>query len=551
MNRSLAWIVFTCLVGGCANESDPVPNTVPGEASTPRSIENDARVTGLLFECSQEAYFGGDTSNLIPILVTKLVRGQRDPLRGAKRDLAAYGAIAEGEISALVDAQLARGANSDVLLNALGTIALMEPPTGRDIALRLLESPQEVLRIAALRALAGRFQPEDFDRVIPIVPGASRNLKSACVAPLFEASPERLLMQMELWVAASSEPDLWPIATRLLVTAPELAPQAERLRLLLEASDAAMASEALARLQALFARNHDSAALTELLRLRDSEVSSFQYLALEGLVAAGFSEELKPVLRSSPDPQLRVLAAEAIGKLSPEKTWTDALTLGLSDEDERVRKVSLTHLLARGDEAALDFAFSLLESSSSDRQVALDALAAPMKENAELTAEILELFKGLLEASPTVPARAPFYQSIGQLPSAQAAEYLLARTAIELEPIDGLDSHRWIALQAGNTGDSGRAALAEAWRLESDPVRRVDLLAGMFAGSGDAVLAIMSEAATRSDVTPFEVLVAADYLTRIGPAHACAPLLKRVALRCEESRVRRALQCLLWRFYGV
>lgn len=551
MNRSWVWIALIVLIAACADESKSEATDIPEEQASRRSIESDPRVTGLLFDCAQAEHFGEDTSHLIPVLVGKLVRGQRDPLRGAKRDLAEYGEAAVPELAALVDSQLARGASSDVLLNVLGTIALMEAPAGRDIALRLLERPQEIIRIAALRALAGRVEPGDFDRVLEIVPGASRTLQTACVSPLFEASPERLLKQLEAWIATGAEPSLWPLVTGMLAGAPELASKANGLRSLLMESEVPTAPESLARLQALFARAQDPEALAELLRLRDSDVSSFQYIALEGLAAAGLGDELKPVLRASSDMQLRVLAADALGKLPPKKAWTDALTLGLSDEEESVRKICLTHLLARGDEPALDFAFSLLESSSADRQLALTALAEPMLLSSELTAEVFDLLKTLLEAGPAVPMRVPFYQSIGQLPSARAAEYLLARTKVEHEPIDGLEAHRWIALQAGNTGSPGRAVVAEAWRLEQDPVLRLDLLAALFAGRNQEVLAVMSEAATREDVTPFEVLVAADYLTRIGPASACAPLLKRVALRCQSSDVRRAMQCLLWRFYGA
>ena len=61
---------------------------------------------------------------------------------------------------------------------------------------------------------------------------------------------------------------------------------------------------------------------------------------------------------------------------------------------------------------------------------------------------------------------------------------------------------------------------------------------------------MLFEAALREDVTPYEILVAADYLVRLGPASEVAPILKRVALRLEHPEVRPALQCLLWRFYG-
>ena len=549
MIRCSVWLLLVLGAIGCSQDADP-PADAGVEPEAALAIRGDARVSALLYKCSQEEYFGEDTSNLIPVLVGKLARGHRDPLRGAKRDLAEAGEASLKELSRLVDAQLARGADSSVLLNVLATVSLMEAPLGRAIPWRLLDHPQETIRLAALRALKGRLNKADFDRLLALVPGATSPLKSACVEPLFEADQERLLTQFEAWIEADEERTLWPTLARRLSSVIEFAPRARRLTQLLEANGGRTANETRARLSGLVARAGGNEALEFLRELLVSDVSAYQYFAVETLASSGLGGELRRALRTNADVKLRVLAASAIGKLPPEKRWVDVLTMGLSDLDDSVRGACLGHLLKQKDAGATDFALDMLGRSSADRQMALDALAEPMRANAELTAQVFDVLKPLLEAGGSVPSRTPFYQSIGQLPSAAAATYLLGRADIESGLIDGLEAHRWVSLQAGNTGSNGRAVLVEAWRAESDPVRRLDYLDALFSGRDDAVRALLGEAATRADITPFEVLVAADYLTRIGPAAECAPLLKRVALRCEEAEVRRALQCLMWRFYG-
>ena len=51
--------------------------------------------------------------------------------------------------------------------------------------------------------------------------------------------------------------------------------------------------------------------------------------------------------------------------------------------------------------------------------------------------------------------------------------------------------------------------------------------------------------------TPYEVLYAAGRLVRLGPAAEQAPFLKRaVYFENTHEKVRPALQCLLWSWYG-
>ena len=51
-------------------------------------------------------------------------------------------------------------------------------------------------------------------------------------------------------------------------------------------------------------------------------------------------------------------------------------------------------------------------------------------------------------------------------------------------------------------------------------------------------------------IHPYERLYAADRAIRIGPASRVAPALKRAYQACTDPRLRPALQCLLWTWYG-
>lgn len=548
-SRSIGVVLIFSL---CACSETPEAESVTNESQTVSDLRQDPRIAGLVYECAKQEYFGEDASFLIPVLVDKLVRGQRDPLRGARRDLAEAGAAALPELTRLVDAELARGASENVLINVLGTIALMEPPLGRAIVLRLMAHPSENVRTAAMRTLKGRVEPEDYERAGEFLQGTSYPLRAACVVVLYQADPQRLVGELAGWIERSEQEDLWAHASQLLETHPGDLEGIEELIVQLEASAARGVGEVRADLIARRARLGDEAAIEVLRELRDAEVSGHQYFGVEGLASAGLAGELREVLRSSGDARLRALAADAIAHQEDAPEWRAALTLGLSDEDESVRKTCLARLISLSDESAIDFAFSLLESSVTDRQVALEALLPRLQTDAELADEAFEVLKALVLAESLGPIsrRASFYQSIGQIPSAAAAEFLLEAAERETEEVDGMRSTRWLLLQAGNTGSPGSTVLHESWRNAIDPVPRLDRLEALYSSDHERARLIFAEAATRDHVTPYEVLFAADKLCRIGPAKFCAPILKRVALRCKHAEVRQALQCLLWRFYG-
>ena len=54
-------------------------------------LHADPRLKGLLYECNFGRTFDADTSDLLPIMVAKLERGGREPLRAFTQELAQIG----------------------------------------------------------------------------------------------------------------------------------------------------------------------------------------------------------------------------------------------------------------------------------------------------------------------------------------------------------------------------------------------------------------------------------------------------------------------------
>jgi hypothetical protein len=75
------------------------------------------------------------------------------------------------------------------------------------------------------------------------------------------------------------------------------------------------------------------------------------------------------------------------------------------------------------------------------------------------------------------------------------------------------------------------------------------VMAGTFEKTEDT-RRFLAEVVESARSTPPEVLYAAQRMAEFGPARDVAPILKRVALRVDDVRVRPALNCLLWTWYG-
>jgi hypothetical protein len=153
------------------------------------------------------------------------------------------------------------------------------------------------------------------------------------------------------------------------------------------------------------------------------------------------------------------------------------------------------------------------------------------------------------DAQQSGSERAPLLQSIGQVPLERAARFLLQRARIERDRIQGFEPHRWLCLQAANTGAAGTSTFVAELANERNLAWRIDLVEGLSAPGGDAPREALLALVEGDSLAPVEIVYVADRLAALGPVARIAPVLKRATLRVEDPTARRALQCLLWRNY--
>jgi hypothetical protein len=117
--------------------------------------------------------------------------------------------------------------------------------------------------------------------------------------------------------------------------------------------------------------------------------------------------------------------------------------------------------------------------------------------------------------------------------------------------IQGVPAHRWYAELVGGMGAAGLSVLLQRLTLEQDPERRLDLIWALSFGRDEAARQALLQIVDGQTSHPYDILMAADLLVRLGPAMEHAPLLKRAALKLPPSDARAALNCLLWDSYAM
>lgn len=93
--------------------------------------------------------------------------------------------------------------------------------------------------------------------------------------------------------------------------------------------------------------------------------------------------------------------------------------------------------------------------------------------------------------------------------------------------------------------------LYERLRDEQDPIYRLDLIGMIWQDKSETSEQLLLDVLQNPEGHPFERLWAADCLTRIAHPSTLAPLAKQFYLESTHRYVRPALQCLLWRWYGL
>jgi hypothetical protein len=228
------------------------------------------------------------------------------------------------------------------------------------------------------------------------------------------------------------------------------------------------------------------------------------------------------------------------------------LQASLDDASPQVRLETLRVLVHAGDPTATDRALSYLGGAVDRLQDALNVMRTLLPDDPELARRAWEILQArhAREDHRRVQDRTATLKAMGVVPLEEATVFLLEQAeAARGETIEGLRGFRWLLLQASNTGPAGRRLLRSRLASIEDPLERLDVIWAMGTGRDDDAREALLEVTDGAAKSPYEVLFAADLLTRLGTTALLAPRLKRVAYAMEDRDVRRGLNCLLWRNY--
>ena len=142
-------------------------------------------------------------------------------------------------------------------------------------------------------------------------------------------------------------------------------------------------------------------------------------------------------------------------------------------------------------------------------------------------------------------------QTLGAVPGRETGEFLLAAgDLVGQNPIRGISGFRWCVGQAFNAGPSSREALRARLALETDPIKRLDLISFIWQDFEESSLDCLLGVIEDGSLSPYERLYVADRVVRMGQSERVVPVLKRIYRSDSGSVLRPALHCLLWVWYG-
>ncbi len=514
---------------------------------------SDDRIAPLLAPCARAGPFTADTSHMLPLLVAKLESGQRDVLHRAKEELAELDEVAIPALGALLDRHLTEAYMAGLNQNILEVAVMMEGDAGRPLFVKALDHPQEILRTTAVRGLARHGRPADFDLLLPWIDLAPHLESAAEVAlALHGVDRERFQQLVAEWLR---DPERAPLLRFVAPFAPEV-------------TDGYLAAEYLAAAHNLdpilavwfttpaagLGQGDAQQLLRKALQAPEDELRLAAVRALGALAAplVELAPELVKILQADPSVTLRSAAVGALGSWPPAEQVNGWLALGLSDGAEEVRKLAHKLLLERRHPRARAEALALFSGGRRELALAAELTRDAFREDAESAAEARSILSRRLTelAGRPLSERAILLQVLGQIPGGDSARLLLAEAQTATGELRGLSAHRWCVLQASNGGREAQALLAERLAEETDSLRRVDLIWALAFQRTDLAREALRDEGLRPERPELERLFAAERLIMLGPSASVAPLLKRLPQSFHDGRARRALQCLLWRWYG-
>jgi HEAT repeat protein len=546
---ALALVLAIAGAPGC-DRSPPKASVRSATAAAPKedSLAADDRIAYLLAPCPFSEAFLADTSDMTSILVAKLRSGRLDPLKFAKSELEEIGDAAMPELRAAFDKSFPDPNGEPHLLNILTVAALTPSDGGHGILLRGLEHPAEAVRIAAVRGLQRHPDPSDYDKIRGLLPISGAEMQSQ-IAKALAACDKKRLEDDFLANPPNEREHAFEQAVIGSIADTRRADVIDEFvrRYPTDTSDMRMFMAGAA------ARMGNADARDALLKWMRDDKSELRGLAAQALIRAGFTAELAPRLREEKDDAIREAIASAVASLPPTPETKKLLASALSDRTRNVRMTCLLALVKMKDDAAVNSALELLKGDSADLESGLRVLREAWKDEPALAERAFAILLALRrhETEPVRVGPAALDRAIAQLPLEAAARYLYDLALKTPGDVEGVRAHRWFLQQAGNTGPAGWSFLRARWDEETDPARRMDIvMACSYEITTERSREFLIAVVESERSTPFEVLYAAQFLARRGPSARIAPILKRATLRIEQPEVRRALNCMLWEWYG-
>ena len=546
-----ALAVLGALIGAAlwSTGDDPAPMLSQRER-----VLADPRIRRLTDDCGIGRAFNEDTSDLVPVLVSKLEMGMLEPLQMATRELARIGAPAVPELQRLYDRAAATAFLQGVVKNVVEVCALMEDPAGLSILRSTLSHASEPLRLAAADGMSRHGEPEDYERVLGWVQGASSTTARLTYARALRGMDrDRFVEDLLRWLEMGHHADVY---TQVADVATEVEPGSVAARFAEAAGFHDVTPAARLYLIAPAARDGDDLLLEELRATAQGEHPGRAAIALDALARIGSTDALVEVLTNDLRLDVRLSVLGSVERLSDEGAALELLRLGLQDPEPRVREVALEALVERGDPEARSRALQLLRGTQAEREQGIDALRVAWDENPGAEVEALSLLEPMVLGARDRGQRIALLQTLSHVPSNAAAELLWGQIEEFEGKVKGVSPHRFICGLSWNTGEAGRALLRSRLGSETDPERRLDLIEWIWQDRSEAsretLLAAMLEPieGLDADVRPLEVLYLADRLAVMGPADVVAPRIEWVYKESTDPVVRPALQCLLWQWFG-
>ena len=532
--------------GGANAEAISEPAARGGAASDPRVRE-------LLDACANPPRYEKDTAWVVPLLVEKLVNGEGIPMRRAQEELREGGDDAAKEVLRFVERHFADGFRSSLLENAMGAAAGSESRHAREAILLAWEHPHEAVRRAALLALLrGRVRPDDYDELrLRLDVPETFSIRHQLLLGMFAGNPGRAAREVLGWLEEGQNAELWQTAGPLMpsVEDPETLARLATLGQRLLDGTADQLRCQLAAATAGAGSPEARAWIEEQVQGTNGQV---QLWLVDPLGAAGLLDPLAELAESEDELVRRKALSVWLGlEERDEERLGERLQRALDDASLQVRSLALEALIERGDEGAIDRALALLHQEDEVLVGAMRALRTRLQSDPELAARTLEVLleRNHREEHRPLEERLATFKGIGLVPSRDAAAFLrdlgLRHEGVLLQ---GLRAHEWAMIQAGNTGAPGRSYLLEVLDAEQDAARRLDLIVAIAGERDELARSALAELAML-DERPFESLFLASRLVLLGPASRMASKLKRLSVTLDDGEARRAVRCLLWRWY--